>query len=84
MFLSQPSTGKTSWQIKKERNDIVQCIEFSGQDKVADSVFPDEAGRARADLWRLGKSLEIMSGCDSAYFVQGWRNDRECRMEHAM
>ena len=33
-------------------------------------------------LWFLGKSLELLSTADVAYFANGWQAARGCRMEH--
>ena len=33
-------------------------------------------------LWYLGKSLELLSTADIAYFAKGWEEARGCRIEH--
>lgn len=33
-------------------------------------------------LWFLGKSLELLSTADIAYFADGWTYSRGCRVEH--
>jgi hypothetical protein len=33
-------------------------------------------------LWRLGESIKMLSDADAAYFSDGWKNARECIMEH--
>lgn len=33
-------------------------------------------------LWYLGKSLELLSTADIAYFAPGWNEARGCRIEN--
>ena len=33
-------------------------------------------------LWFLGKSLELLSTADVAYFAEGWNEFRGCKIEH--
>ena len=33
-------------------------------------------------IWYLAKSLEILSKADVAYFAEGWKTARGCRIEH--
>lgn len=33
-------------------------------------------------LWFLGKSLELLSTADIAYFAKGWDSARGCKIEH--
>ena len=49
--------------------------------EVIDSFFQPAPADARP-LWFLGKSLELLSIADMAYFVDGWTDARGCRIEH--
>lgn len=33
-------------------------------------------------LWYLGKSIELLSTADVAYFLKGWNTARGCRIEY--
>lgn len=33
-------------------------------------------------LWCLGKSIELLSTADVAYFLKGWNKARGCRIEY--
>jgi hypothetical protein len=33
-------------------------------------------------LWCLGKSIELLSTADVAYFLKGWNTARGCRIEY--
>ena len=49
--------------------------------EVIDSFFQEAPADAKP-LWFLGKSLELLSGADVAYFAQGWEDARGCVIEH--
>ena len=49
--------------------------------EVIDSFFQSAPADARP-LWFLGKSLELLSTADVAYFAEGWQDARGCRIEH--
>ena len=46
-----------------------------------DSFFEKAPVNAKP-LWFLGKSLELLSDADIAYFASGWEEARGCRIEH--
>lgn len=83
LFISQPMRDKTDEQIKVERkNAIKKATELLGEEvEVIDSFFESAPHDARP-LWFLGKSMELLSTADVAYFVNGWENYRGCRIEN--
>lgn len=83
IFISQPMKGKTETEIKVERQKIIDgCIKEYGSDiEIIDSYFEGAPADARP-LWFLGKSLELLSTADKAYFASGWEGARGCRIEH--
>lgn len=86
VFISQPMVDKTDEQIKEERNRAILTIKekFNGTDKeleIIDSFF-ESAPHDVKPLWFLGKSFELLSNSDIAYFVKGWNNYRGCKMEN--
>lgn len=74
LFISQPMRGKTDEEILAERN-LGEPVE------VIDSFFQNAPADARP-LWFLGKSLELLSTADIAYFAKGWEDARGCRIEN--
>jgi len=82
VFISQPMSGKTTDEIKEEREEIINELTNKGF-TVADSIIsatpPDSCN---AGLYCLGESLKIMSDCDYVYFMEGWKNARGCKIEH--
>lgn len=83
LFISQPMKDKTDEQILEERNLAIQEVkELVGDDvEVIDSFFKDAPHDARP-LWFLGKSLELLSTADVAYFAKDWDKYRGCKIEH--
>lgn len=82
-FISQPMNGKTNEEIENERAAAVARIkELCGDEvEVVDSFFKDAPHEAKP-LWFLGKSLELLSTADVAWFCKGWENYRGCRIEN--
>lgn len=84
VFISQPMNDKTDEEIEAERTKAIQRIKSIHSDceiEVIDSFFKDAPHEARP-LWFLGKSLELLSTADLAYFCKGWQNYRGCKIEN--
>ena len=84
IFISQPMKDKTDEQILKERERAVSAVKekFNGEDvEVIDSFFQSAPHDAKP-LWFLGKSLELLSTADVAYFIGEWKNYRGCKIEN--
>jgi hypothetical protein len=83
VFISQPMRDKTNEQIMAERqraiNEIVKKYPNTTIE-VLDSFFKN-APHDVAPLWFLGKSFEVLSKADIAYFIGEWRQYRGCKME---
>ena len=83
IFISQPMKDKTNNEIIKERERAEKNIKEKYPNEkieIIDSFFKDAPHDAKP-LWFLGKSLELLSSADVAYFVGDWRNYRGCRIE---
>ena len=83
LFISQPMKGKTDEQILAERERAIEATkELVGEEvEVIDSFFQAAPADAKP-LWFLGKSLELLSSADVAYFAPGWNQFRGCKIEH--
>lgn len=84
IFISQPMKDKTDEEILRERQVAIDSVKekFPGEKiEVIDSFFQDAPHDARP-LWFLGKSLELLSTADVAYFCKGWENARGCKIEN--
>ena len=84
LFISQPMRGKSDGEILAERSDAIQAAKeaLDEEVEVIESFFQGAPADARP-LWFLGKSLELLSTADIAYFAPGWNEARGCRMERA-
>lgn len=85
LFISQPMKDKTNEEIKEERNKIVEKVtERFGEVEVIEVIdsFFENAPYDATQLWFLGKSLELLSTADCAYFAEGWKGYRGCKIEH--
>ena len=84
IFISQPMKDKTDEQILEERERAVSVVKekFNGEDvEIIDSFFQSAPHDAKP-LWFLGKSLELLSTADVAYFIGEWKNYRGCKIEN--
>ena len=83
LFISQPMRGKSDEEILREREEAIKkAKEVCGEEvEVIDSFFQSAQANARP-LWLLGKSLELLSTADIAYFAPGWEDARGCKIEH--
>ena len=84
LFISQPMKGKTDEEIEAERVKAVEEAKAVLNDdvEVIDSFFKDAPVDARP-LWFLGKSIELLSVTDVAYFAKDWDKYRGCKIEHS-
>lgn len=85
LFISQPMKGKTDEEILKVRERAIEStkkyLDANEEVEVVDSFFQNDPADAR-QLWLLGKSLELLSTADVAYFAKGWETARGCRIEN--
>ena len=84
LFISQPMKGKTDEEILAVRQKAIASAERHLGEKVEviDSFFQNAPVDANP-LWYLGKSLQLLSTADVAYFAKGWEEARGCRIENA-
>lgn len=82
LFISQPMRGKTEEEILEVRAKAIQSAERElGEEVEVIDSFIKGAPAAAKPLWYLGKSLELLSTADVAYFAEGWEDARGCRIE---
>jgi len=83
VFISQPMNGKTNEEIEAVRQKAIASVQAKVNEEVEviDSFFKDAPHDAKP-LWFLGKSLELLSTADIAYFAKGWEEARGCRIEN--
>lgn len=89
LFISQPMRGKSDEEIEREREDLIAIAKAvyagRGEVEVIDSFFKgglNGPADAKAPLYYLSKSLELLATADVAIFAEDWREARGCRIEH--
>ena len=83
VFISQPMKDKTDEEIKAVRAAVSKHIAnlYNDEAEIIDSFF-EGAPHDANPLWFLGKSIQLLSTADVAYFVGNWRDYRGCRAEN--
>lgn len=80
VFISQPMKGLSEKEIKSIREKAIKNIKnLYGDDVEIIDSYIDSDG---TPLWCLGKSIELLSTADIAYFVKDWNTARGCRIEY--
>ena len=86
LFISQPMRGLIDEEIIKAREEIrVRAEKIIGEPvELIDSFLADYPGEINkhVPVWYLGKSIQLLSKADIAYFGGDWRNARGCKIEH--
>ena len=85
LFVSQPMRGKTQEEIIEQRDKAVKKLSliFNEEFEVVDSYFTEDEPKnvKNSGVYWLGKSLELLSKCDLALFIDDWWEYRGCRIE---
>ena len=83
LFISQPMRGKSDEEIMETRQKAIESAKKNlAEDVEAIDSYINDAPAEASPLWYLGKSLELLSTADVAYFVKGWEEARGCRIEN--
>ena len=80
VFISQGMRGKTSEQIKTERQELIKCLNETITDiEVIDSFIPD--GDKKDPIYCLGTAIQKLSEADIVVFAKDWYRFRGCKIE---
>lgn len=84
LFISQPMAGLTDKEILKKREEIrLKVEEKIGEPvEVIQSFFEDFEPIGNIPVAYLGKSISLLAEADVAYFAEGWKEARGCKIEH--
>ena len=88
LFISQPMRGLSDEQILKAREEIRERVSQRVDEdvEIIDSFisdYPSEINK-QIPVWYLGKSIQLLSQADIAYFGGDWSNARGCKIEHSI
>ena len=80
IFISQPMKDLSEEEIRHNRMKAVKKIKslYGDDAEIIDSYMDG----GDTPLWCLGKSIELLSTADVAYFLKGWNKARGCRIEY--
>ena len=88
LFISQPMRGLSDEQILKAREEIRERVSQRVDEdvEIIDSFISDYPGEINKQIpvWYLGKSIQLLSQADIAYFGGDWSNARGCKIEHSI
>lgn len=85
LFISMPMRGLEINEIKKKMKESKKLVEeILGEDLyLIDSVFDTApGGDTNIPVWYLGESLKKLAQADVAFFAEGWKDARGCKIEH--
>lgn len=90
VLISQPMTGRTLDEVKKERQDIESIMHELNDGlstkgisvKVIDSFDEQAFIEGRNPLDCIGDCIKKMSEANIVVFAPGWDKSRGCRIEH--
>lgn len=90
VFISQSMRGLAEDQILRTRSNAVKSaknyfkreLKEGEEIEIIDSIIAENPPATNSEsAWFLGKSIELLSTADRAYFVKGWSESRGCKIE---
>ena len=86
VFISQPMANRSEEEILNDRLEVLNKLKKDLKtDDIAiiDSYFEEDETKSTIHngVYHLGKSLELLSTADVAYFCKGWNHARGCLIE---
>ena len=80
VFISQPMKGLAEREIKLNREKAVENIKrlYCNDVAIIDNYFYSD----EKPLFKLGKSIELLSTADIIYLCNGWNKARGCKIEY--
>ena len=84
IMISQPMTGRTVGDIRRERSKVINKLKEEGHE-VIDTIFNFEGKDPYNDgLFYMGHSILAMSEVDAVVFMPGWDKSRGCKIEQEL
>ena len=80
IFISQPMNDLSEEEVRNTRLTIEKKIkQLFGNVDIINSFYLE---RGLKPLFNLGRSIQLLSEADIAYFATGWSKARGCRIEY--
>ena len=84
-MIELPKKGKSEEVIMAERKQSIEKAkkEIGDDVNIIETYFPENAPANSVEgLYYLGKSIQLLSTADIAYFAPGWKDARGCKIEN--
>lgn len=80
IFISQPMKGFSEEEIRYNREKAIEKIKrlYCNDVEIIDNYFDSD----EKPLFKLGKSIELLSKADIIYLCKGWNKARGCKIEY--
>lgn len=80
VFISQPMRGLSEREIKLNRAKAIENVKrlYGNDVEIIDNYFNGD----EKPLFKLGKSIELLSTADIIYLCKGWNKARGCKIEY--
>lgn len=84
LFVSIPMNGRPRKEIEADLAFYsLEAESLAGEDlDLIDSILPEKLFSKYNPLMCLSVSIEMLSNADYAYFGEGWKEARGCKIEH--
>ena len=84
VFISQPMTGRTVEDIKRERAEVMKEVKDRYPNCIIEEInsFNKDVLNDGDPITELGKCISLMSKADLVIFCKGWSKSRGCMVEH--
>ncbi len=83
IYISQPMAGKTPKEIKTERDTALGDIMMS-IGEVLKLANPVVLNMDKGEVWCLGRDIQRLSEAQECFFLPGWQEEPNCRVEHSI
>lgn len=95
-FISQPMRVVPQEEVERRREEAVSYLKEHGytvinpdiKPSIAEGCMVKDLGRPivvkHPDIQGLSSAISALSGADVAYFLDGWKSQRGCELEHSI
>lgn len=83
VMISQPLDATPDAERNMAKAEVVALLDEQGHEIWGEEISREDipAG-VNQELWQLGRRLQAMAGADAVYFMDGWAQDKACRLEY--
>lgn len=83
IFLSLGMSGREEKDVLNDIEEATSHIQsLYPEAEIVNTYFQEEAPKDAGQTYYLGRSIQILGGCDQVWFINDWENYRGCCVEH--